>query len=50
MSRAKAKKILYDELKYQGCEEIIFPDSKKTHSNTYIETIIDAMIKYKKTK
>lgn len=48
--RHKAKKILYETLKSEGNEELLFPTGKISDNNALIETIIDAMIKLKNNK
>ena len=50
MSRKKAKKILFDTLKKGGWEEALFSTGKLSHKSGLIETVIDAMIKFKDKK
>lgn len=50
IDRKKAKSILFNELKIQGSEEVLFPDGKKNHNSGLIETVIDAMVKFKELK
>jgi len=45
--RKQAKKILFETLKYQGSEELLFSTGKITDQNSLIETVIDAMLKFK---
>lgn len=47
VERKKAKRILFDTLKDEGWEEVLFPTCSIKDNNAIIETVIDAMIKFK---
>lgn len=48
--RDKAKKILFDKMKYQGTHELLFPNGKLSDNNALTDTIIDAMMDFKNEK
>ena len=48
--RDKAKKILFDKLKFQGTHELLFPTGKLSDHNAIIDTVIDAMVDFKVKK
>lgn len=48
--RNKAKKILFEELEKSGWQWTIFNEEQPDKSNGIIETIIDAMVKFKSSK
>jgi 2-iminoacetate synthase ThiH len=45
--RKEARKILFETLKFQGSEEVLFSTGKVTDQSALIETVIDAMEKFK---
>ena len=45
--RNKAKKFLFDVLQHEGHEFVLFANGKLSDGNAIIETVIDAMIKFK---
>ena len=45
--RKEARKILFEMLKFQGAEEVLFSTGKITDQSALIETVIDAMEKFK---
>ena len=47
--REIAKKILFETLKFQCAHEVLFSTGKITDNSALIETVIDAMEKYKNT-
>jgi hypothetical protein len=46
--RKEARKILFETLKFQGSEKVLFSTGKITHQSALIESVIDAMEKFKK--
>lgn len=48
--RQEAKRILFETLKFQGAEEVLFSTGQLTDHSALIETVIDAMEAYKKYK
>lgn len=44
--RKKAKKILFDALKQEGNEELLFSSGKLSDNSGAIDTIVDAMIEF----
>ena len=45
--RNKARKILFDTMEYQGCQWVIFNEDEPNRNNGIIESVIDAMVKFK---
>lgn len=45
--RKKAKKILFETLKHQGAEELLFSSGKLSDESGLIETVVDAMVEFK---
>lgn len=49
-NRDKAKQILFETLQKSGWEPVLFQTPSVTDSSGLIDTVIDAMIKFKKTR
>ncbi len=47
--RKEARKILFEELKRSGWQWVVFNEEEPNRDNGIVKSILDAMIKYKKT-
>lgn len=44
--RAKAKKILFEKMKFEGTHLLLFSNDTSNDNSALVETVVDAMIKF----